>query len=425
MRKKYTFDKLTPDDNRVFDIDPYVSYFYENINNKTTTYSFRSFLDKNISNELLKYCSLYVSNAKTSNSKRAGFNHLTILLNYFLNNNIYDINDFNYKEIYDYRTYLHEKSKKVSANRYYQTVISFLKFLLLNNYKNLNDDILNLDIPKALKTITKTSFEKDLEHYNKSVDFNSYSLLICELKRLLINNNCSNNEKILAYMGIISCLTGANPEVIKAFTFKDILLISQSIDFTEIIKVKNKKGFDCHIKVLLKNHILDGIKLSEISSSIYNQIKLIRNANDNDLFFMLDRARSFILVNNYNELIRNLIHKYQIDFKDNFTFSAIRKTYERHIYGISKNIVITSTLMGHTKNVAKKNYLNTSAGIEGHQKLGLTQDIIKGFSKSNKTDNFVVYQKLLNLYDLDLEKALDLSNKGFPIEDIIKQARRN
>jgi hypothetical protein len=424
-RNNYKFDNLVGIESNISNISPYISYYHDEINGKTKTYSLEPFLDTLINKELIKAISSYISQSKTKNSKNLAFNNLRRFLNYLINLDHVDMDRVNYEFLYDYKIHLSDKEHSVSTtNRYYESIKDFLKFLVLMNYPNLHEDILNFDLPKSFKVLTKSSFDKDLEHYNKSIDFDDYANLINGFQRILLNDDIKINDKIVAFVALLSCCTGANPEVLFALTFQDIKSITGDFNTIDFVKIKNKKGLDCDIKIILKNYVFNGISISTCADKLYTQLFCQKRIESNDLFFKVFREDRLVLLDDYNLPVREIIKNHNIQFNSNFNFSSIRKTYERHIYKITDNLLITSSLMGHTKEVATKNYLNTSAGVESHQKLALTQDIIKGFSNNIETDNFVIYQKLLDLFDLDLESALILAKKGFPIDEIIEKAKR-
>lgn len=426
-RKSYKFENVIEIKSNISNINPYISYHKDDITNKLSEFSFESYLTKYINKEVIKLCSSYVENCGTFNSKRLAFRNLNMFLSYIIELEHENLNKIDYSFLYDYRIYLHNKYKKtLTVNRYYQLIISFLKFVILDEYQEIHEDVKNLDIPKSLKKSTKSATEKDLEHYNKSFNFKEYSILINGMQDVITNKTTTKNDKIVAFSALLGCYTGANPEVLLAFNFKDLQLMRKDFKTMDIVKQKNKKGMGCDIKVILKNYECKDTKLSECAEIIYNIIYDDDRIEENDLIFKVYRDNGLYFISgDNNRLVRNLIKKYKIDFNSNFTFSGIRKTYERHIYKITDNLLITSTLMGHTKEVASKNYLNTAASLESHQKLALTQDVIEGFSKNKETDDFVVYQKLLNLFDIDLETALQLSNDGLSIDDIISKAKRN
>lgn len=424
-RNNYKFDNIIGVESNIANINPYISYYYDEINGKTKTYSLESFLDTNINEKLLRFISSYVNQSKTKHSKNLAFNNSKRFLSYLLKLGYDDVVKVDYKFLYDYKIHLSEMvNSHSSANRYYQSIKDFLRFLVLNGYPDLHEDVLNFDLPKSFKILTKSSFDKDLEHYNKSIDFDDYANLIKGFQSVLLKDNVCLNDKIVSFVALLSCCTGANPEVLFSLTFEDIKSITNDFVTIDFVKVKNKKGLDCDIKVILKNYVFNDISISTCANKLYTQLYCEERIKNNDLFFKLFREDKLVLVDDYNPLVRNVIRNHNINFDSNFNFSSIRKTYERHIHKITDNLLITSSLMGHTPEVATKNYLNTSAGVESHQKLGLTQDIIKGFSNNIETDNFVIYQKLLNLFDLDLESALILAKNGFPIDEIIEKAKR-
>lgn len=440
-RKSYKRENIIKiDKNNVSNINPFVIYTKNEKTGKDAILSLEHILT-NQNYFFLKKYKLFIDKKPTYVSKKSHINHIKSFLSFIDIENIKSFNEIDQTSLIKYKIFLDDKFNNIATkNKYYQVVTSFLIFLSNIEPEIMNIDILNFDIPKSFKNKTKGSYEKDLEHNNLSYNSKDYLNLINSLTHVIKNKNSSYNDKIVSYLALFAAVTGVNSEVLFRFNYKDLNLLSQNFEYLEFYKIKNKKGFGQKIRVIVKNYNINNVSLSDLSYIIlkeqekYRKKYSFQHEIQKDILFFyipnegLYKNKEYILNSmerNYKTILNRVIDKNNIQFEDNFTLSRLRKQFERIIHKNTNNIQITSSILGHTSKVAYKNYLNTSSNIKSHQKLALTQDLIEAFSVNEHTDNFVTYQELLDFFNIELEEALELAKKGFPINDIIDLSQKD
>jgi hypothetical protein len=360
-----------------------------------------------------------------------------VFLKYLDSKNIQIFKHLDYVFFSKYKLYLDIKYKNKGTKRvYYNEVLYFINDLAKKDKNLVHDDVLTGDLPKSFTDSTKSEVEKDLEHSNNSFSDEEYTTLLFESINIIKSENYYF-DKIFSFMIIMSLCTGSNLSVLLLFTNDDLLEMCKDFEYIDFHKNKGRKG-NVPVKITIKNYKFHDIKISELAKIILDErdkrVSEFSNLPYSDMLFIYPKVSTaspknkginwgIIQDGTYLKQVEYLLKKHSIKIKNNFNFSRGRKYFERSIYNISEDLTITSSLMGHSKNTASKSYLNTASGIKSHQKLAVTQDIIKGFSKNKETDNFIIYQELLNLFNLDLEEAIKLSNNGFNINEIIQNSQ--
>lgn len=387
--------------------------------------------------------SLYIANLlqeKWSRSPaiRGMKSSFKIFLDFLTSIDIYDIEKINYEILLKYKYFIDDKydNNRTKSSKYSHS-FDFLNYLRTLEGIKLSEDVLNGDYPKNFEIKGKSAVEKDMENNNKSYTDEQFSLYLKKAVEIICNEKSNHHDKVTAFMIVISFASGANGDVILQLTDNDLDLLAVDFDYLDLTKHKSRKGVGgAPIKITLKNYNFYDIKVSEMALIIKESKENYRIEFNHEIFkdllFIYPRLRKGVATSRWSALNANaapaqvtrLFTRYDTSLETTFTFGKSRKYFERKIQSITEDSTITSSLLGHSRAVANKNYLNTSASIESHQKLALTQDVIEGFSKNEQTDNFVKYQQLLNLFNLDLTKAIELANKGFPIEEVIKNAQK-
>jgi hypothetical protein len=414
-----------------FKKDPFVISNFDEKKEKQVDINFNNMLTEKNEQILLLFIK-YIETIENIDRKKNTKGFLKPFFEFIHINEIISIKEIDSKKLIFFKHYIMSKYKNTtSRNAYYYAIVSFLKWLIVFDKNKLNQDIIEGDIPKGFLVTTKNSVEKDLENANKSYDQKKFANLIKNCSDSILNENIHYNYKIVSFMLIISYYTGLNKEVLFQFTNEDLLLLSQDFEYIEFSKIKNRKGAGCTIKVFLKNYKINNNKLSELARIILQEknkkAQLFCTNDAKRLLFTAIKIRGGKEYNHfydfsytYQKMIKRTFKALKYNFTEHFSFNRCRKHYERFIFQCSENnLSLTSTLMGHSKGVAVTHYMNTAAPIKSHQKLALTQDIIKGFSKNKKTENFMVYQELLSLFNLNLEDAIKLSKSGFSLDEII------
>lgn len=377
--------------------------------------------------------------SQNQNTMLAKRDRLKNFINFMQENNITLLKDMDYNILTEYKNHLKlTMDKKTTQATYFTEVKLILQYISNNNSDLVSDDVGNNLFPKNIKISKKSPIEKDLENRNKGYNDEDCNILLVNCSNIIMNENLLS-DKYLSLFIILCFITGANPSVLREFTNEDLTKLSEDFDYLDFVKFKGRKGIGgAEIKITIKNMKINNYKFSDLVSTIKNE-KISRiveweNHPKKDLMFLYPKKKphqkkdeftlnwSFIGSRTYIASVKNLFKRHNIKVNTEFTVDRVRKYFERSIYNQSGSLELTSSLMGHSPKVASQHYLNQASSLESHQKLVLTQDIIDGFSKNKKTDNFLIYNKLLNLYNIDLETAIKLSKKGFSIEEIIKQS---
>ena len=445
MRKRKSYKRETVESStttkNVVSINPYLIQCENKNTGQKSIYDATSL--KELKNEGISlYMAYMIQDKKSKSSGIRGFkSSMNSFLTFLTKNEIFELVDIDYKALFKYKYFIDEKyGEKIqirTKKSAFDNALSFLNYLKTLDSIKLSEDVLNDDYPKNFSAPNKSAAEKDMEHNNKSYTDKQLSLYLQKAVEIICNEKSNHHDKITAFMIVISFASGANGDVILQLTDTDLDLLAVDFDYVDLTKHKARKGNGgAPIKITFKNYKFYDVKISEMALIIKESKESYRTEFNHEIFknllFIYPRLRKGVATSRWSALNANaapsqvtrLFTRYETSLETTFTFGKSRKYFERKINSITKDSSITSSLMGHSKNIANKHYLNTSASIESHQKLALTQDVVKGFSANNKTDNFVVYQKLLKLYDLDLSKALELANNGFPIEEIIIKAKR-
>lgn len=321
---------------------------------------------------------------------------------------------------------------KTKQGKYYE-MLSLLNYAALKGYL-LSEDVKNGDIPKNFKGRTESQIEKNSKSADTYTD-REYLILLENSIKIIKDIESNHHDKVTAFFVVIALLSGVNASVLLDFTDEDLEYLSKKRDFYEIVKYKGRKGSD--IKIILKDYDLFKSSISDLSKIVLDSKRKFyfdyKSEYFKDYLFIYPRLLkgnqtgkwSLLNANASIGQVKRMFVRYGIKIECDFNITKSRKYFERKINNITKNESITSTLMGHSIKTANKHYLDVVANEEQHQKLALTQDTLKAFSQSDQTDNFIVYQKLLGLYGMDLSKALDLANKGFEIKEIIDKSQKD
>lgn len=445
MRKRKSYKRETVESTNttknVVSINPYLIQCENRITGQKRIYDVTSL--KELKNEGISlYMAGYLQQKCSKSSSIRGYkSSLNLFLSFLTNNNIDNLSQINYETLVKYKYFINDKYDEKTINRTkngkFAQSFDFLNYVRTLEGLKLSEDVLNGDYPKNFEIKGKSAVEKDLEHNNKSYTDEQFSLYLQKAVEIICNEKSNHHDKVTAFMIVISFASGANGDVILQLTDKDLNLLANDFDYLDLTKHKSRKGVGgAPIKITLKNYNFYDIKLSEMALIIKESKENYRNEFNHEIFkdllFIYPRLRKGVATSRWSALNANaapaqvtrLFTRYDTSLETTFTFGKSRKYFERKIQSITGDSTITSSLLGHSRAVANKNYLNTSASIESHQKLALTQDVIEGFSKNDQTDNFVKYQQLLNLFNLDLTKAIELANKDFPIEEVIKNAQK-
>lgn len=435
--KRETIESTTTTKN-VVSINPYLIQCENKITGQKSIYDATSLNEspfKELSLGMAKYLQAHCNKSSGIRGTKATLN---IFLNFTSELGLENINQIDFIVLTKYKYYIEDSYKAQNTKRSrYSCIISLLNYLQRNALADLHQDIINDDVPKNFSSETKSAAEKDMEHQNKAYSDEYFKEYLDSAINIICNEKSNHHDKITSFLVIMALITGANGEVLLKLDDKDLSLLANDFEYLDLTKEKSRKGQGgAPIKVTLKNYVLNNVKISDLATIVKNSktsyICEFENEKFKELLFIYPRLRKGSATSTWSMLnanaapaqIKRMFTRYDTNIDSSFTFGKSRKYFERKINSITQDTSITSSLMGHSKQVANKHYLNTSASIESHQKLALTQDIVKGFSVNDKTDNFVIYQKLLKLYDLDLSKALELANNGFPIEEIIIKAKR-
>lgn len=390
--------------------------------------------------QLAKIAMLYLHKYNSQNQETMfGKKHSILQFFKFMKENKIDTyNKIDYGFLVKYKEFLQDKYTSSTQSKRFIEIRSFLKYISHHDTSLVNKDVLDNNFPNNVKVYQKNPIEKDFERSNNGysdddcINYIQYSINIITEEGIL-------SEKMLAYFVLFSFFTGANPSVLKDFTHEDLLKLSVDFKYIDFIKNKGRKGIGgAPIKIQVKNIMFGDVKFSDMSLLILkekekrvDEWKTHKNSNDLFLFPKNNRSNkdSFTynwrsLGRNYLQSINTMFSKRESSIKSNFTCDKSRKYFERNIMKITNDVTITSSLLGHSKRIAENHYLKTKSGIDGHQKLVVTQDLIDGFSRNKHTDNFMIYNKLLELYGMDLESAIRLAKQGFKIDDIIKGSKK-
>lgn len=333
------------------------------------------------------------------------------------NFNITCLKDIDYEILLSYGNYLIDKPNSKSKQNYLH---SFLRLCIKYDEISLNEDILKNNFPllniKAVKS-------NAISHYTKK-EFEQYFLLT----KIIVNDyldNIHNDETTFVKMSywFIAFCTGLNKTALDNLNLNSFECIDDNEIRTYFIlgkKNRSKKGhqisqisFKTSEK---KTHIFERVveKLIQINKKYRN---LLPDKNKENLFiYQNDKTKNIHIYNGTDQLNSKTIQDYKSMFNfDELNFSTlkIRNQWSNEMFDISKNEKIVSSMLGHESIITTiKHYMKNDLSDEILFKFNVVQKLMEDFSKNENVKNWVEFQKIYNLNNIDIKEINENISNG-------------